>query len=109
MPNTASEPIERVQDIHLPDADDDRVTQVFSELNARGASRFSQEIVAALIESRQKSDLRPLQDAVEAWYRSLLFIRDQHFLESVAAQAALEKKGERRIFEDDEIRTRLGL
>jgi hypothetical protein len=136
----AAAPIERVQDMDLPDEGyflmlleptesmtsvetaglahvgnaikdlgGERSEEILAHLKPAGIQMFARDIVMAVYKSQQTGDFRALQDVIEAWYRSLRFIRDPGFREAVTGQEALQAKGERRVFESDEIRERLGL
>lgn len=59
--------------------------QEFSQmLTDKGVREFAGELVEAVIQAKHANDLRPIQDVIEAWYRTSLFIRDPGFLKAVA-------------------------
>lgn len=104
------EPAAMVQMEHaVKDFGSGRGKEVVAHLKPEGIQLFVREIVAAVYVSQQTGDLRPLQDVIEAWYRSLRFIRDPGFLKAAAAQEARAESGDHRIFELEEIGDRLGL
>jgi hypothetical protein len=49
--------------------------EVLNELTESGRQRFIAEILDALQASRKANDLRPVQDVIVAWYRSMLAVR----------------------------------
>lgn len=74
------EKITRPEDLDLPK----EAIDVFAALTPKGAETFSREIVEALLKAQRKGNLRPIKDVVDAWYRSLLLVRDPTHLEAVA-------------------------
>lgn len=68
--------------LQLP-ADEPRMREVFSHLTEEGKATFLNGFLEALFQSRALSDLRPLQNFVNAWYRTLLFVERPTFREAV--------------------------
>jgi len=60
------------------------VADVFAELTPAGRQQFTSEIMQAFVAARNTDDLRPLQDVIQAWYRTLLARRSPDY------EAALE-------------------
>lgn len=100
--NGAQERISRPRDLGLPpDAE-----QVFEALTQEGEKAFSQEIVAALLKAEATNDFRPVRDVVEAWYRTLLFVRAPGHDEAIEWANSTEP-GEGMTF--DQFKDRLGI
>lgn len=62
----------------------DRASEVFASLTPDGRTQFISEFVGALYEARRTDNLRPLQDVVEGWYRTLVASRSPDYQAGVA-------------------------
>jgi hypothetical protein len=60
-----------------------QASEVFAELQEPGRQMFVLEIVDALQKSRRANDLRPVQDVVLTWYRTLTAKQSPRFEASV--------------------------
>ncbi|HEX9774738.1 MAG TPA: DUF6247 family protein [Actinomycetota bacterium] len=69
----------------------------------KGAREFAGELVAALVKARHENDLRQVQEVIEGWYRTALFVREPGFLKSLCEGGDEESIGH------DERRRLLGL
>ncbi len=90
------EPIRDPGELQLPEAD-----EVLDSLTADGAKEFSAEMLAAIRKLKETRDFRPLQDTIDAWYKSLQFHRQMSPQDYTAMRedtAAIEE----RIQNDDE-------
>jgi len=53
----------------------EQVEAVKASLNAEGAEAFAEEFFQAMWLSKERGDLRPVQDVIDAWYGSLLLVQ----------------------------------
>jgi hypothetical protein len=106
MGTVGAAPIRHPEDIDLP-ADEQKIDEVFSGLNSDGARAFVNEIIEAVQQAHDLGDLRPVQNVIEAWYRSLLFARDPDFPSALEAARDAEP-GHARIYSAEELREALG-
>jgi Family of unknown function (DUF6247) len=67
MGSMQAEKITSPRELSLPP----QAGEVLSELTEAGRQRFIAEILEALQASSRTNDLRPVQDVVLAWYRSM--------------------------------------
>lgn len=87
----APERIERATDFQLPE--ERMLEEVFGALSEEGAKEFSGEIVRAIGIARSTGDLRPVQNVLLAWFRTLRFVRKPGFAESLAQADGLLARG----------------
>jgi hypothetical protein len=76
------EPIKRFEDLELPDAE--RISAVEAALTEEGSRAFLLELLRSLTQAQAMGNMRPIQDTIDAWYRTLVFIRngaDAHYQE----------------------------
>jgi hypothetical protein len=85
----------------------ERVSEVFASLTPDGQTQFISEFVEALFEARQTDNLRPLQDVVEAWYRTLVASRSPEY-EAAVAWAAEDEPAAKDLLDLQQLRERLG-
>jgi hypothetical protein len=71
MSSSSAERITHPAELRLPPRLE-RANEVFANLTPAGRASFISEFLQALYESRSTDNLRPLQDVVEAWYRTLV-------------------------------------
>ena len=86
----------------------ERANEVFASLTARGRAKFISEFVEALYEARSTDNLRPLQDVVEAWYRTLVARRSPDY-EAGIAWAREHEPSPDDLVDVQELRERLGI
>ncbi|MDQ3953283.1 MAG: hypothetical protein M3279_10040 [Actinomycetota bacterium] len=87
-----------------------RVEKVLRALDNDGKMRMLDQLLDAFAEAREKDDLTPINDVIETWYRSMLFVAEggEGFVEEF-------QDGFRQIVEGeggatlDEVRRRLNL
>jgi hypothetical protein len=103
---SSAEKITHPSQLELP-ARLDRVNKVFASLDARGRARFIGEFMQALYDARSTDNLRPLQDVVEAWYRTLV-ARGSPDYEAGIAWARGHKPSPDEALNVEELRARLG-
>lgn len=82
----------------------DTIAEVFAALSDEGAKDFANEIVHALLQARADGDLSPINDSINKWYRTLLFVQRKGFLDSWD-----EDHTEDPTYSPDELRDRLKL
>jgi len=73
-------------------------------LSENGAKLFLEQLLDAIAQAKETNDLRPVQEVIEAWYRSLLFVQAPGHEEAMNA-APDEGKG----LTHDEVKARLGI
>lgn len=56
-----------------------KTEEVLENLSEQGERNFQTELLEALRESITDNDLRPLQETLESWYRTLVVLRDPTF------------------------------
>jgi hypothetical protein len=83
MSSRPAQKITHPAELRLP-ARPERVSEVFASLGPDGKTQFISELVEALFEARQTDNLRPLQDVVEGWYRTLVANRSPDYEAAVA-------------------------
>ncbi len=59
-----------------------KTDEVRQHLNPKGARIFQLEVLEALHQSIDTNDLRPVQEVLEAWYRTLIVLKDPGFARS---------------------------
>lgn len=69
---------------------DSKFSEFAQMLTDKGVRAFAGELVSALVQAKRENDLRPVQDVIEAWYRTSLFIRDPGFLKALEDEEAEE-------------------
>jgi hypothetical protein len=85
----------------------ERVSEVFASLAPDGKAKFIEEFVEALFEARQTDNLRPLQDVVEGWYRTLVANRSPDYEAAVTWAGENEPVAED-LLDLEQLRERLG-
>jgi hypothetical protein len=75
-------------------------------LTEAGAQAFSRELVAALVRAKAEDDLRPLLQVVEAWYRTLVLVRDPGYVANVQATKRIRARRGHTI---DQLKQRFGV
>jgi hypothetical protein len=103
---SSAEKITHPSQLELP-ARLDWVNKVFANLDESGRARFIGEFMRALYDARRTDNLRPLQDVVEAWYRTLV-ARGSTNYEAGIAWAQKQKPRSDEGLDVEELRTRLG-
>jgi hypothetical protein len=94
--------LRRAEELHLPP----EMNGVLARLGPDDAARFNREIVAAISAAEEASDLRPIRDVIEAWYRTVLVTSDRGYQGNMAAAIkARPRRGE----SPDDLRRRYGL
>lgn len=61
----------------------EQMNAVLPHLSPDGTSAFLSEVLAALQEAQTNNDLRPVQEVVEAWYRTLLLRQHPEHAEAI--------------------------
>jgi hypothetical protein len=87
-----------------------RVHRILRDLDKEAKPRMLDELLDAIAKARESEDLRPINDVIEAWYRSVLVFAE-------GGEAVIEElqEGLRQIIEGepgmtlDEVRERLHL
>jgi hypothetical protein len=95
-------PITQASDFKLPP----KVSEVFANLTQEGERQFIDEMLAALESADEHDDFRSVLDVVEAWYRTLLVVRDPGFEGSLKKARKTES---RRGHDVRSLRQRLGM
>lgn len=54
----------------------ERVASVLRGLDEEAKSRMLDQLLDAIATAREKEDLKPINDVIEAWYRSTLFFTE---------------------------------
>jgi hypothetical protein len=85
----------------------DRASEIFASLTPDGKTQFISEFVTALYEARKTDNLRPLQDVVEGWYRTLVANRSPEY-EAGIAWASEHEPSSDELLDLPELRERLG-
>lgn len=106
MSSSAAEKITHPSQLELP-AHLERVNKVFASLDEHGRARFIGEFMKALYEARSTDNLRPLQDVVEAWYRTLVALGSEDY-EAGIAWAREHTPSPDEAVDLEELRARLG-
>jgi hypothetical protein len=86
----------------------ERVNEVFASLTPSGQAQFISEFFEALYEARRTDNLRPLQDVVEAWYRTLVARGSPNYEEGIAWARDHEPSPDD-LVDVQELRERLGI
>lgn len=73
MPAATLQEIRRPGDLEIPEATAAVLDELSGLLTDGERRSFMRQIVDALMEARRRDDLRPVQDVVESWHRTLLF------------------------------------
>lgn len=107
MSPTPAEKITRPAQLWLP-ARLERANEVFASLTPRGQAEFISEFVQALYEARSTDNLRPLQDVVEKWYRTLVARRSPDY-EAGIAWAREHEPSPDDLVDVQELRERMGI
>lgn len=79
MSPTPVEKIREPADLELPP----EVGRVLESLTSPGRAQFIQEVTAAIVQGQRDNNLRPLQDVILAWYRTLLARQSTTFQRNV--------------------------
>ena len=66
---------------------DSKFSEFAQMLTDKGVREFAGELVAALVQAKHDNDLRPVQEVIESWYRTSLFIKEPGFLKSLGDDA----------------------
>lgn len=82
---------------------------VWPALTPDGAQSLARELLAAVREAKEKDDLRPVQEVIEAWYRSLLFIQKHGSEGALLKEVEKEEEGDADLLSLEQVRAELGL
>jgi hypothetical protein len=107
MSSTPAEGITHPAQLWLPPRLE-RANEVFASLSPSGRARFISEFVQALYEARSTDNLRPLQDVVETWYRTLVARRSPDY-EAGIAWAREHEPSRDDLVDVQELRGRMGI
>jgi hypothetical protein len=107
MSSTPAEKITRPAELWLP-ARLERASEVFASLTPKGQAAFISEFVEALYAARSTDNLRPLQDVVEKWYRTLVARRSPDY-EAGIAWAREHEPSPDDLVDVQELRERMGI
>jgi hypothetical protein len=107
MSPTPAEKITHPAQLWLP-ARLERANELFASLTPSGQAQFISEFVQALYEARRTDNLRPLQDVVEAWYRTLVARRSPDY-EAGIAWARDHEPSSDDLVDVQELRERMGI
>lgn len=64
--------MQRPSDLRISDEVAEAFATLSPHLTAKGQQQFTREIVAALRDASKQNNLAPVQDVIEAWYRTLV-------------------------------------
>jgi hypothetical protein len=106
MSSMPAQKITHPAELRLP-AHMERVSEVFASLTPDGRTQFISEFVEALFEARQTDNLRPLQDVVEGWYRTLVASRSPDY-EAAVTWASEHEPATDELLGLQQLRERLG-
>jgi hypothetical protein len=85
-----------------------KTDEVLANLSPQGEQLFRTEVLEAIRKSITSNDLRPIQEVLEAWYRTLVLIKDPAFSKKV--QWALDNPPKREAGRDaKDFRREIGL
>jgi len=107
MTSSSAERITHPAELWLPSRLE-RADEVFASLSPSGRTRFISEFVQALYEARSTDNLRPLQDVVETWYRTLVARRSLGY-EAGIAWAREHEPSPDDLVDVQELRGRMGI
>jgi hypothetical protein len=107
MTSSSAEKITHPAELWLP-ARLERANEVFASLDAPSQAQFISELVQALYEARRTDNLRPLQDVIEAWYRTLVARRSPDY-EAAVAWAREHEPSPDDLMDVQELRERMGI
>lgn len=99
VPAATAEAIQQPSELDLPDRLEDVVATAFGDLadsddifaafqrhlSESGRAQFNREIVHALVQAKKTNDLRPVQEVIDAWFRTWLFVADPGFTRALAS------------------------
>jgi Family of unknown function (DUF6247) len=106
MSSAPAKKITHAAELWLP-ARLERASEIFASLPPDGQTKFIGEFVEALYEARRTDNLRPLQDVVEGWYRTLVASRSPDY-EAGVAWAGDHEPSPDDLLDLPELRERLG-
>ncbi len=66
-----------------PDFQDARVDEIAENLSPDGSREFFRQIFQAVAQSRREGDLRYLNEVLESWYRTMIFVSTPGFREKI--------------------------
>jgi Family of unknown function (DUF6247) len=107
MSSSHAEKITHPAELWLP-ARLERAAEVFASLDARSQAQFISEFLQALYEARRTDNLRPLQDVIEAWYRTLVARRSPDY-EAAIAWAREHEPSPDDLMDAQQLRERMGI
>jgi hypothetical protein len=107
MSSSSAERITHPSELWLPSRLE-RANEVFASLTPSGRARFISEFVEALYVARSTDNLRPLQDVVEKWYRTLVARRSPDY-EAGIAWAREHEPSPDDLVDVQELRERMGI
>jgi uncharacterized protein DUF6247 len=107
MPRAASvADIRQPADLVLPPELEEVFSEFFPHLTEADWAQFIRELAQAFVASKEKNNLRPLQEVIHAWYRTLVVRDDPDYEANVrAARRARPKRG----VSLEELRERFGV
>jgi hypothetical protein len=100
----SSLPAVTLETIELPSRE--QLEAVQASLNPEGAQEFAEEFFEALWLSKERGDLRPVQDVIDAWYGSLLLVKKYPEPRDLEAVLAARKRETPMTY--DEVKASLG-
>lgn len=105
-PRSASEAIREPRYLELPPEADRAYEELSPYLTNEGREAFLRELIHALVVSHAENNLRPVQDVIAAWYRTLLLRSDPNYEENIKRA---RRSRPRRGVPLEEVRKRFGL
>lgn len=91
-----SEKLREPEQLYVPPSSKGReLHDVLDHLTPEGGKEFARQVMAAIKESQETNDLRPINTVVESWYRSLVFDGRPEFDEKWAAAEEVSLSGPR--------------
>lgn len=68
------------EQLYVPPSSKERELQdVLDHATPEGAKEFMRQVMAAVQESQETDDLRPINTVIESWYRTLVFLSRPDF------------------------------
>jgi hypothetical protein len=80
--------------------DNDVVDVIVHALRPDVAQEFLNELLAAIAQAKNSDDVTPINDVIEAWYRTMLFVKKPGFKDALAKAIDPERERFPRPVED---------
>lgn len=81
MSAMSAEKLREPEQLYSPTSYERQAAEVADALTPEGTKEFAHQVMEAIDHSRDSGNLRPLNNVIESWYRTLVFMSREGFLE----------------------------